>query len=300
MIEDLLEIDISKSKRDEDLIKVRLGNDEVVQINFSKLYLQSKYLQSKYKYSEGIDLIQQEIQDIEEKKNMNTTSIKLFLTIIEEEKVQFLNEHYKNIYTLSEYFCTPTITTELDKISSEKLFQDLNFTIQIVLDYGRVNNGYESKLLIRIENFLRTRINECLSNAKFKKLPTSTIFRILYETKEQIDQNLLLEFILESATTRFILFKLVEFDKLSEDKVNRFLEFFDRQEESSKKMYLEYIPFNVSFVKNLLNKYDEVCKELKETQNKCERKDIELKETKEELNQMKIEEKRTKEELEEC
>lgn len=217
---------------------------------------------------------------------INDKSIQQFLKIIEEEKLQFGLEHFKDIYTLSEYFCATAIATELDKISCEKLFQDLNFSIQVLLDYGQIKNGYESKLLIRIENFLRTRINECLSNAKFKEVPNSTIFRILDESNERIDSNLLLEFILETASTHFILFKYVELDKLRDDKVIRLIEFLDNQEESSKKMYLEYIPFNVSFVKNLLNKYDAVLKELKETKNKCEAKDVELKERKEEIKKM--------------
>ena len=42
MIEDHLEIDISRSKKEEDLIEIRLRNDEIAQFNLSKLYLWSK------------------------------------------------------------------------------------------------------------------------------------------------------------------------------------------------------------------------------------------------------------------
>ena len=75
------------------------------------------------------------------------------------------------------------------------------------------------------------------------------------------------------------------FDNLVYDKFLELLEFFDSQEEKKKKMYLEFIPFNVSFYKNITNKYEEIMKEnqelkelLKETKNKCEEKDEELKE----------------------
>ena len=307
MSKDLLEIDISKAKREEDFIEIRFRNEEVVQVNFSKLFNQSKYIRDKYKYSEGIEFIQQEISDVEENMHISYESIKHFIKIIDEEKIKFGIEHYKNIYTLSEYFCTSAITTELDKISYIKLFKDLNFTIQILVDCEQEKNGYESKLLIKIENFLRTHINECLSNAKFKKLSNSTIFRILDESKGTIKQDLLVDFILESASTRFIMFKFVEFDKLSDDKVSELIGFFDRLEETVKIMYLEYIPFDLSFIKNIRNKYDQVLKEmnelkelLNETKIKCDQKDIELKDTKEELRKTKIEEKRTKEEHEEC
>ena len=135
-------------------------------------------------------------------------------------------------------------------------------------------------------------------------MQNSTIIRVLEESKETIDNDLLVDFILETASTHFVMFKYVELNKLSEDKVVKLIEFLDCQEESSKKMYLEYITFNVSFIKNLLNKYNKDLKEMKnelnETKNLCEEKDIEIKELKEELNKMKIEEKQMKEELDEC
>ena len=50
MNKELLYVDISKSKKEEDLIEIRLGNEEVAEINFSKLFNQSRYLRDKYKY----------------------------------------------------------------------------------------------------------------------------------------------------------------------------------------------------------------------------------------------------------
>ena len=262
MNKELLYVDISKSKKEEDLIEIRLGNEEVAEINFSKLFNQSRYLRDKYKYSECIELIQEEIHHIKENTNVCDKSMKLFIELVSEDKIKFPIEHYKDIYTLSEYFCIPTITTELDKISRDKLFQDLNFTIQTLLDYERLNDNSDSKLQTKIESILKTRINECLSNPKFKELSNSTIFRILEGSKEEIDHNLLIEFIIESASTRFVMFKFIEIDKLRYDKFQLFIKFIENQEETNKKMYLDYIPFNFSFIQNILNKYDEVLKEM--------------------------------------
>ena len=108
-----LHIDVSKAKvqREEDLIEIPFQDEEVFQVNFYKLIHQSKYIRDKYKYSEAINLIQCEIKEIIRKYNIKEESIKFFIQLIQEEKITLPIEHYKDIYTLSEYFCVPTITT---------------------------------------------------------------------------------------------------------------------------------------------------------------------------------------------
>ena len=173
-----LQIDFSKSKRDKDLIEIKFQNDDSVQVNFSKLVCHSKYIRDKYNYSEALNSFQQEIDEIEQNMKIKEESIKFFIQLIQEEKITFPIEHYKDIYTLSEYFCVPTITTELDNIRGEELFNDLDFTIQILQDYEAANDRIETKLLTKIENFLKVRINECMKNRKFNELPISTIYRL--------------------------------------------------------------------------------------------------------------------------
>ena len=53
------------------------------------------------------------------------------------------------------YFCIPEFTAYLDDISREKLFNDLNFTIQIHIESETSKNCFEMKLIMKIENFLR-------------------------------------------------------------------------------------------------------------------------------------------------
>ena len=173
---------------------------------------------------------EKEIEEIAEKMNISEESIKLFIKLINEEKVELSIEHHKDIYLLSEHFCIPTITAELDDISPEEIFKDLNFTLQILHDFGTEDNDFKTELVNKIENVLRARINECISNSKFRELDISTIFLIIELSK--IDHNLLVDFIFESAPTRFVIFKLVEIDKLSDDKVYDLIKFIDEQEEA--------------------------------------------------------------------
>ena len=237
----LLQIDLSNldNKIENDLIKIRFGDEDVIQVNFSKLVNKSNYIRDKYKYSEALDLLQAEIEEIETNYNINEKSVKLFIQLIQEEKINIPVEHYKNFYTLSEYFQIPQFTSILDNISRKDLYKDLNFTIQILLDSETAKDSLETKLTCKIENFLKERINECIKNSKFKELPLPTIFRILDQGKENVDQNLLVDFICESANTRSILLKFVEIDKLEDKKVEEFIKFIDEQDEDSKKSILQ-------------------------------------------------------------
>lgn len=273
MSEPLIQINISNSNynMDEDLVEIRFRDENVIQINFVKLFAQSKYFRDKYKYSEAINYIQEEIEKIEEDLHISNEIIKFFFQLIQEEEVNIPLKHYNDFYKLSEYFCTQKITTKLDNISQKEILNDLNFTIQILLDSDTAKSSLETKLSSKIENFLVERVNDCFNNLKFNKLPMSTICRIFDKSKEIVSHDLLVDFILKSATTRFILFKYVELHKMKDDKVKELIEFIEKQDEEKKKMYLEYIPFNLLFIKRIINKYDEVLKEnnqLKEKEQK--------------------------------
>ena len=236
MSKQLLRIDASslKNKKDEDLTKIKFKNADDLQIDFSTFYIKSKYLLDKYKYFEALESIQSEIDEIKQKFDMNDESIKCFIKLIEGEDVDLPIEHYKDIYRLSEYFCIPQITSILDKISRDELFNDLNFTIQFLLDSETEKNRLETKLSSKIENFLKERINECIKNAKFGELNVPTICRIIDQSKEKVDQSLLVDFILESIDTRFILLKFVELQKLADNEVEKFINFISEQEDDSK------------------------------------------------------------------
>ena len=131
----------------------------------------------------------------------------------------------------------------------------LIFVYQILLDNQEKTNKEETEILNKIENIIKTRVNECLKNDKFKEVPIQEIYKIIESAisndRESVDVNILLDFIIESASTRFILFKFVELHRLSKDKLNEFIKFIDSQEEKSQQIYFEYIPFNFLFIKQM-------------------------------------------------
>lgn len=99
-----LQIDVSssKEKEDDDIIKIRFGDDEIIQMNFTKFFFQSKYLRGKLN---AFNSIQDEIYEINMKMKISVECIKSFIQLVQEKKVNIPIESYKDICTLLEYFC---------------------------------------------------------------------------------------------------------------------------------------------------------------------------------------------------
>ena len=206
--------------------------------------------------------------------------------LIQDEKVDIAIEAYNDIYALSKYFCIPKIIQALDEIRQNELFQDINFSIEILHGNISSKDTIETYLACQIETFLSTRINKCIENSNFEKLPISTIYRIIEKSnKKVINHNALLDFIISSIETRFILFKFVEFHKIEEHKIFSFLEFIEKQAEEAKTKYLECIPFSYLLIQQLKLKYDELNEQMKTTSKKLEEEQDKHKKNKEELKQ---------------
>ena len=195
-----LKIDISKTnyEEDDDFLKIRLKTDEILQIDYSKLIKQSKYFRDKYTYSEALNSIQAEMDEIEGRLKINNESIKYFTQVIQDEKIQIPIERYRDLFILSKHFHIKKLSKELTSIMENKLSSDINFSIQLLQDSEKTDNEYETDIASKIENFLITHINECILNPKFGYLQISTIYRILNKSdKKTVNYNSLVDFILE-------------------------------------------------------------------------------------------------------
>ena len=267
MSEELLEIDNTKTQdenEEEDLIEVGISHEKHFKVNFSKLVSQSKHVRDKYKYSEAINSISDELSQLQKTTRIKETSIEHFLKYIQEGKVTIRSEYYYDIYKLSKYFQILRLTRALDKIYHSKLCADLNFSIDTLIysehESNEIENDFkvkkkktENDFLVKIENFLSERINESLSNNKFGRLPVSIIYRIVEKCdKKRLNVNVLNEFIFESIEKRFVLLKFVDLHKIQNENLFKFIQFFEEQETTTKEKYLEYMPFNLSFIKEIL------------------------------------------------
>ena len=119
MSQSFLQIDATNFEYEpdeEDLIELRLRNEDHVEICYSKLVKESKYIRDKYKYWEAKNYIQQEIAELEYEYEISDESIKSFFQLVEEEKVNIRLEMYRDVYTLCKFFDTIKYKKILDKI----------------------------------------------------------------------------------------------------------------------------------------------------------------------------------------
>ena len=310
-----LKIDISKFKyvgEEEDLIRIKLEEEDEVQVSFSKLVTYSKYIRDKYKYSEAKIFIEHDLKNYSKNNNIKTSSIKHFIELFYEEQVTIFKEEFFDIYRLSEYFDIGVFIFSLDELLEERLYKDIDITLEFLKENQEIlykgdqgDQEEETRLNDKIENFLSTHINECLLSDEMNVLSTSTIYRLLEDScKETLDFEILIEFIFKSLDTRFIFLKFVELHKLSEGCIENFFQHLRETSDKDQERYFDYIQFDFKFYERAKTRYDLLLTESKETKiellrNKEEQKRIQTKfeATKFELEDCKEELERTKNEL---
>ena len=101
-----------------------------------------------------------------------------------------------------------------------------------------------------MELCLSHKINECIQNDKFQKLPIPIIYRILDSSSpEKIDHNMLYEFISKSIEDRHILYHFINLQKLSNDKFDQLYDNYLSQKDSHSKIYFEFLPNNLEYIR---------------------------------------------------
>lgn len=270
-------IDISNSNYEinDDLIKIQLEKEETCDVNYTKFFSQSLYFKNTYNYSEGLNSIHEEINKIQRKHQIDNEIIKIFFQLIQQGQADISLENWKKIYFLSEYFNIPKFTHELNNFIKIKLYEDLGFTIQMLIDSNE-ENDFESKLTSQIEDFLTKRIDECFSSQQFSNLPVSTLYRIIEKAQQNVNHNLLIDFILETAEERFTLFLLVDYKKLTEEKRQKLFDFISKQNEEMRSFYLAYIKFDFNFIQIMNNEHNQLLNENNQIRQEVEEKKLEL------------------------
>lgn len=91
---------------------------------------------------------------------------------------------------------------------------------------------------------------------------------------------------------------------MNEENVDEFFKFIENEEEHKQGIYLQYLSINLSFIKKMKNKYEEIFNEFKQTKIKLnqsakenEKEKEEHEQTKIKLNRSEKEEEKVKEEL---
>lgn len=131
--------------------------------------------------------------------------------------------------------------------------EDISFISCLIIEQNPDMNEYiihNNVICFEIEECLINKVDECLQNEQFGKIPISTIYRILEKSQKHISSDLLYDFIRKSIGERYILFHFVEISQLSEDKIEQICNDIDASNPSANHYY-EYLKLDLVYMKSL-------------------------------------------------
>lgn len=200
------------------LIEIKLTSI-TIQISFIQLYKYSQLFRDKYLTEESRESLSEEILQFQNQFDIKEENIILFFKLIQDENVSIINDNYRDLRKLSDYFKVQKLRKFLDKYSKNYL-TDLDSIIIQILNSPLLKDptmGYNDTVNAELEDKLCDKINDCFQNSFFAKLPISIIYRILSKSEiENISSDLLFDFINASVEERYVLFHFLNIGKLND------------------------------------------------------------------------------------
>lgn len=245
---------------EEDLILLKLKSNDV-KICYSQLCKYSQLIRSYYLNSDIKYQLSGNIQNFQTESNIKEENIIYFFQILQGEHLEITNDNYRDIFKLSEFFQVKSLLQNLDKYS-EMHFNDVNFMIHLLLNDSSSSNNFgdlNSEFSTKIQNLLINRIEECIQDKDFPKLPASIIYRMIDKSdRERIVSDDLFKLVDKSIEKLCILFQFLDLEKLSERNIQKLLNDFCKSQEETTKKYYQYLSINLPYVISLRNKNNEL------------------------------------------
>lgn len=175
----------------------------------------------------------------------------IFFKLFEEENIPISNDKYKDFFKLSEFFKIKKITNQL-KIYFQSHTSDVDFAIRLLIEeFEKENKNEKVDNLFKsgIKKLMIDKINECLQNENFHKIPVLFIYQIIEQAdKEKLSSDFLFDFIKKAPDNLYVLFKFIKLENLSKNSFDEFCQFFLN---SDKNKYLPYLSCDLEYIKNL-------------------------------------------------
>lgn len=300
-----LQNDLDYEKNDNSGFKFEISSS-TIEVPYLNLIQYSQIIQEAIKQNDIFARLATLLQEKQKSSHINESSIKTFLRLLNNEEVDLKNEEFSDLIKLSDLFKVTTLekylqnylqrhSSDIDLILSLKISQERNDDNELFQNFNFSST---------IEDIMKDNINECFENDKINQISISTIYRILDDgCKEKVSSELLYHFISESIEERYVLFKFVQLEELTDES---FEDICSKYEKSSngkgdKNFYYEYMPNNLKYIKILKDKQkslEERIKILEERQKKLDNENEKQASLIKELNtNIEIQEKQTQEKL---
>ena len=264
-----------------------------VDVPLFELVKYSRVVQEELQTNYTIKRIQSEVQTLISNNELEEENVFNFYSLLSGERVEINNSNYWDLFKLSCLFKVEPLKRSLFEYSEEHS-NDVGFMIELLKEEEKDRNMIEKneysfsiEYLSNIEEVLSNQINECFQNENFGKLSISTIYRILSKSSHnEIESDLLYEFINESIEERHPFFSFLKYSTMSDQKFNELYSNISKTSDSKSKHYYEYLRVDLEYIRRLKeeNEYlikenqrkDEYNEELQRKQNLISKENEEL------------------------
>ena len=248
------------SYENDDLIEFQLDS-KIINFYYSKLTKYSKRIREKYLFSDASNRFPQELKKFQEDFNLSISSVFCFYQVLQQNFDINENSNLKynqcaDILKISKEFEIRKLMKQINGYIKSRS-NEVDFLIDMIQHENQIqqaNHKPEIEIKPDIEEVLRNKLDECLSNDKFAELPIATIYRIIEKcTKKIMISDKLFDFITKSISKFHILFQFIEAEQLSEDRLLELCDLYSKMDKQSKH-YFNYMRFNLNLLSEMLNK----------------------------------------------
>ena len=259
-----LQNEINNTKKSNITAEFDISSNQI-EIPLHNLVKYSQIVQEEIKQNKIFIELNKSIQNIQIK---HKSSINTFLQLLNDEEIEMNNEEFTDLLKLSDHFKVEILKNVLKKYLQSHS-KDIDFILSLKIEE---ENGVKEEILTddfseEMEECLKTNINECLKNDKINQISVSSIYRMIEGSyKEQISNDLLCHFIIESIKERHALFHFVEVEKLSEEVFEELIKSYSKfnSSENNKTYYFDFLPNNLIYINKLLSKQKLLEKQIQE------------------------------------
>ncbi|KAK8892878.1 hypothetical protein M9Y10_030129 [Tritrichomonas musculus] len=251
-----LEESFNENQKEEDQAYVQvLLSSEVFKVPLFQVIKYSPKLTMDYSITNVNNIFSQKIKRCQETYQLQNQSIKKFIKLLQGENSEITNDDYCDLYRLSVEFKVEILQNILDEYSKQHS-TDTDFIIISLLQYNSQSSididSTEDQFSIQMEKCLSQNISLCLLNSNFEKLPISKIYRVFGKSdKQQINSNLLYDFISKSIEERCILFQFLDLKTLSDERFNEMYSKYSNSNDSNSKKYYSFIKDGLLYMHEL-------------------------------------------------
>lgn len=237
-----------------DTIKIQLANSsEIIQIGYYHLYKYSNFVKREY-HPENVNIrVTQKILELQNGQNIKDESLITFFKLLQEKNINILPDQYWDLCKLCEVFEVNPLQKILKKYF-QNYSNDINFILSLMVSSNLSDDITNNCYFSIMEQNLINNINSLFENPKFGQLQISSIYRIIEKSEpDNISSDLLYSFISKAIEKRFILFKFLNLERLSDEKFDELLFNYENANDSLTKSYYNYLSNGISIIQSLKN-----------------------------------------------